>query len=105
MRIQFRVDGGFAALPGFNAPVSIECDTLPPAREAQLRDLVQRADFFTRPEAQAGAPMPDARSFTITVDDGPRCRTMTVHEPIGDPALRDLVAEVRGEARKARERR
>jgi 2-methylcitrate dehydratase PrpD len=105
MRIDFRVDGGFAALPGLAAPVSIECDALPPPREAELRDLVRRADFFGRPEAQAAPPMPDARSFTITVDDGPRCRTMTVHEPIGDPALRELVDEVRSQARQVREAR
>jgi hypothetical protein len=105
MRIDFRVDGGFAALPGLSAPVSIECAALPPAREAELRDLVQRASFFTRPEAQAAPPMPDARRFTITVDDGPRCRTMTVHEPISDPALRDLVDEVRAQARSVRAKR
>ena len=105
MRIDFRADGGFAALPGLNAPVSIECDALPPAREAQLRDLVRRAGFFSRPDAPPAPALPDARSFTITVDDGARCRTITVHEPIRDSALRDLVDEVRSQARKVRERR
>jgi hypothetical protein len=102
MRIDFRVEGGFAALPGLAAPVTIHCDALPPAEAARLRDLVRRADFFARPAEAPGAAMPDARAYTIVVDDGPQCRAVTVREPIGDRALRDLVDELRDQARAAR---
>jgi Emfourin len=92
MRIDFRVDGGLAAFPGLAKPVTIHCDALPAGENAHIRDLVRRADFFTRPEQDQRAPqLPDTRSYTIAIDDGPRCRTVTLREPIADPSLRDLV--------------
>jgi hypothetical protein len=105
MRIDFRMEGGFAALPGLAAPVTIECDALPPVQQARLRDLLHRADFFTRPADNVPNPVPDARSYTIEVDDGANCRSVTVHEPIRDPALRDLVADLRDRALAAKRQR
>jgi hypothetical protein len=103
LRIDFSVDGGIAAFPGLAKPVSIHCDALPAHESARLRDLVRRADFFALPvhdTSHAGGP--DARAYTIAVDDGSQCRTVTVREPIADPALRDLVAELRDKAMAAR---
>lgn len=103
MRIDFRVDGGLAAFPGLARPVSIHCDALPVHEGERLRDLVRRADFFALPprdDSRAGAP--DARVYTIAIDDGSRCRRLTLREPIADPALRDLVAELRDRAAAAR---
>lgn len=105
MRIDFRVEGGLAAFPGLAQPVRIDCETLPPTDRARLRELVQRADVFGLP-AQSHVPaLPDARSYTMTIDDGPRCRTVTVREPIADPALRDLIAELRERSLAARRAR
>ena len=99
LRIDFSVDGGLAAFPGLAKPVSIHCDALPAHENARLRDLVRRADFFALPaHAALHAASPDARAYTIAVDDGSQCRTVTVREPIADPALRDLVAELRERA-------
>lgn len=95
MRIDFSVDGGIAAFPGLAKPVTIDCDVLPPTATARLRKLVRRADFFARPAHGPATRMPDARAYTIAIDDGPRCRTLTLTEPIADTALRDLVAELR----------
>ena len=105
MRIDFRVDGGLAAFPGVAAPVTIHCDALPPSENARVRDLVQRADFFALPSDDRRAAAPDTRSYTIGIDDGPRCRTVTVREPIADPALRDLVDTLRDKARAMRRTR
>jgi len=91
MRIDFRVEGGLAAFPGLAKPVTIHCEALPADEDAHLHDLVQRADFFVRPSADARPRAPDTRAYTMTIDDGSRCRTLTVREPIPDPALRDLV--------------
>jgi hypothetical protein len=49
--------------------------------------------------------MPDARVYTIAVDDGAQCRTVTVPEPIADPALRELVDELAQHAAAARRAR
>lgn len=98
MRIDFRAEGGPAAFPGLSAPVTIHCDALPPTEAARMRDLVRRADFFALPSRDAGPAIPDARKYTIAVDDGARCKTVTVREPIADPALRDLVDTLRDKA-------
>jgi hypothetical protein len=98
MRIDFRVLGGLAAFPGLAAPVTIHCDALPATENARLHDLVGRADFFALPSAEPGAATPDARAYTIAVDDGGRRKTVTVREPIADPALRDLVDMLRDQA-------
>src|SRR6188472_549432 len=101
MRIDFQVEGGIAAFPGLAKPVSIDCERLPAAATARLRDLVRQVDFFALPRSSSA---PAARRYTIAVDDGGRCGTVTVTEPIADPALRDLVAELRVHARQARSR-
>ena len=99
LRIDFSVDGGLAAFPGLAKPVSIRCDALPAHENARLRDLVRRADFFALPAHDASrAVSPDTRAYTIAIDDGSQCRTVTVREPIADPALRELVAELRDKA-------
>ncbi|MEO9135209.1 MAG: protealysin inhibitor emfourin [Casimicrobiaceae bacterium] len=106
MRIDFRVDGGLAAFPGLAKPVTIHCDALPPHQNERLRDLVRRADFFALPpqaDPQAGGP--DTRAYTIAIDDGAQCKTVTVREPIADPALRALVAELRDQSITARRAR
>jgi hypothetical protein len=106
LRIDFRIDGGFAAFPGLAKPVRIDCDALPPRQSKRLRDLLRRADFFALPaKGAAASPAPDARAYTIAVDDGTRCNTVTVCEPIADPALRDLIAELRSQAIAARRAR
>ena len=102
MRIDFHVEGGLAAFPGLARPVSIDCERLPAAATERLRDLVRQADFFALPSDAQTPQAPDARRYTIAVDDGNRCSTVTVAEPIANPALRELVAELRRHARQAR---
>jgi hypothetical protein len=105
VKIDFRVEGGLAAFPGLAAPVTIECDALPAPEKARIHELVQRAGFFALPARDARAAMPDTRAYTIAVDDGARCKTVTVREPIANPALRDLVDALRDKALAARRRR
>ena len=103
MRIAFRSEGGIAAFPGLAKPVTIRCDALPPEEGARLQSLVQRANFFALPERPAPEPnVADARSYTIEVDDGAQCRTVTIHEPIADPAVGELVAVLRERVAAAR---
>jgi hypothetical protein len=95
MHIDFRIDGGIAAFPGLAKPVHIDCAALPDRDAAQLRDLVNKADFFGVAEPATTAPMPDARAYTIMIDDGLQCRTLTLAEPIADRWMRDLVGALR----------
>ena len=105
MRIDFRIDGGLAAFPGLAKPVTIDCEALPSAQTARLHDLVDRADFFSLPKKMPASNHPDARAYTIEIDDGKQCRTVTITEPIDNPALRVLVDELRMQASAARGRR
>ncbi|HSQ81435.1 MAG TPA: protealysin inhibitor emfourin [Casimicrobiaceae bacterium] len=95
MHIDFRIDGGIAAFPGLAQPVRIDCAALPERDAMRLQDLVRRADFFGAREPVAAAPVPDARAYTIVVDDGLQCRTLTLAEPIADGPMRELVTELR----------
>jgi hypothetical protein len=98
VRIDFHIEGGLAAFPGLAQPVTIHCDRLPASERAHVRDLVQRADFFAIPQPDSAPTSADARAYRIAIDDDGRCRTMTVREPIADPALRDLVDALRDKA-------
>ena len=94
MRIALSVDGGIASFPGLRRPVTIDCDRLPAAHAARLRTLVDRARFFSA-AAPPAHPGPDGRAWTVEIDDGAQCRTLTLAEPIADPDLRELLAAIR----------
>ena len=99
MKIDFSVDGGVASFPGLRRPVTLECDRLPPERRERLAQLVEQARFFSAPPASPSPGGPDRRTYTVCIEDGPRTRTLKLTEPIGDPSLRELVAEIRDCAR------
>ncbi len=102
MRIQFTVDGGFAAFPGLSQPVTIDTTTLPSGEAATLEGLVTKARFFEQPEHASVAPpgAADYRQYTITVEDGSRRHTVQLDEPISDPDLAELVAQLQARARR-----
>ena len=104
LQIDFRVDGGLAAFPGLAKPVRIDCAALPPGEAAQLRELVRKADFFGVPPPAGTPSVPDARAYTIAIDDGLQCRTLTLAEPIADLPMRELVAALRLRANAVRGR-
>ncbi len=101
MKVAFSVDGGVASFPGLRAPVTIDAAALSPAHGRQLRELVTRARFFDV-EPPGNTTIPDGRCYTIAVDDDGRCRTLTLAEPIANPALRELVSELAARAQDVR---
>jgi hypothetical protein len=95
MRVIFEAPAtGVGYFPGLAKPVVIEADRLAEAEARELAELVAGAGFFDRP-APAGAPpargAADLRRFVVTVEQGGRCRTLHLGEPIDDPGLRRLV--------------
>jgi hypothetical protein len=104
LRIAFSIDGGFASLPGLRKPVEIDGERLPAAQAARLRELVERARFFSAAAPPATDAARDARAYTVEIDDGERCRKLTLAEPIADATLRELVSEIRACARNLRSR-
>ena len=103
MRVQYKVDGGFAYFPGLHQPVNIDVNELPPEEADKLERLIEAADFFDLP---AISPPPhgaaDQLQYTISVTAPGRSHTVRVTDPIGDPQLRALVdylEEKAGESR------
>jgi hypothetical protein len=93
MRIWFRSDGGFAAIPALQAERLVDTHALDDDQADRIVRIVHDADFFARPPRVTTLPAgaADYRFFTITVDDGERRHTVQVDEPIADLRLRRLV--------------
>ncbi len=110
MRLKLKTEGGFASLPGLQAPVEIDTDELREEEAAELVRCVRETRFFERPEGPGEAPSgaADLRLHIVTVEEGTRSRTVRAYEPVGDPALRALIdvleARVRALRRARRER-
>ena len=98
MKVHFSIDGGLASFPGLRKPVTIDAATLPAAESLRLHTLVAHAGGEARASVAATPPAPDARCYTLAIDDGGACTTVRLSEPIADPALRDLVAALSARA-------
>lgn len=98
MWVALSVDGGMASFPGLRKPAVFDVDTLPAKERAVFTTMVERACFFTCAEDPDITPIPDARSYTVKIDDGSRRRTLRLHEPIADPALNALLQAVKRHA-------
>ncbi|HMF59743.1 MAG TPA: protealysin inhibitor emfourin [Vicinamibacterales bacterium] len=96
MRVVFRVSGGFAALLGLAAPRIIDVDRLEPDQRAAVERLVQDAHFFDLPR-RLPAPQgsADCQSYEIAIEDGTRQHTVVVSDPVEQPAVQALVAQLR----------
>ena len=96
MRVRFQVSGGIAALPGLAAPRVIDVDALDPAERASIERLVHDAHFFNLPpRLPAPKGSADCQSYQIDIEDGPRQHTVVVSDPVTDPAVQALVAQLR----------
>lgn len=97
MKIDFKMDGGFAFLPALSQPISIDTAQVDPQVAAQLESWVREARFFDQP-AQTGTAAKgaaDHRIYTLTVEDGPRAHTIQLTDPIADASLQRLVSQLR----------
>ena len=100
MRIEFKMEGGFAHFPSLSKPVSIDCDQLPQEERAELEDLVERARFFELPSGPSSAPRgADYYQYTISVEAGAQRHTVKLVDPIEDPNLQKLFAVLRAKAK------
>ncbi|GHO86499.1 protealysin inhibitor emfourin [Dictyobacter formicarum] len=95
MRIQVRIEGGFAQLPGLSTPRTLDSATLSAQNANEMRQLVQAANFFELPAVQdKPARGADYRTYHITVEDNGRSHTLQVSDPIRDPQLQALLSFV-----------
>jgi hypothetical protein len=94
VKILFSLEGGFAYFPGLAQPREVDTEKLPEHDARALRDCVSATHLLELPE---GAPtgFPDARTYTITVIDGTRSRTVHLSDPLQNPSLEELVGLLR----------
>src|SRR5947207_3277505 len=94
MKITFKINGGFAHLPGLSRPVMTDTAHIDPQVADQLESLVRASRFFDQPTrvdtTAKGAA--DYLTYTITVEDGLRLHTLQITEPIIDASLERLVS-------------
>ncbi len=102
MTITLEMSGGFAHLPALSRPLTIDTAQIEPQARTELESLVHRSRFFDQP---LHGPTPakgaaDYRTYTITVQDGPRVYSIQRTDPITDTNLEQLVSRLRVMARK-----
>lgn len=103
MRIEFKVEGGFAYFPGLHQPVTIDTNELPTEEADKLERMIEAAGFFDLPAVSLpprGAA--DYLQYTITVTALGRSHTVCLTDPIGDPHVRRLVDCLEDKARESR---
>jgi hypothetical protein len=94
VKITVQLQGGFGYFPGLAAPRVLDTAQLDARDAGRIRATLAEARFFDRPEPQPLA-LPDARTYTITVDDGTRERCLQFSDPLPDEHLETLVNLVR----------
>jgi hypothetical protein len=92
MRINFKVEGGLAHVPGLSEPVLIDTAELPAEEANELERLLEAARFFKLPTT---IPLPraaaDYQKYTIAVDTPGSSHTVQLTDPIEDLHVRELV--------------
>ncbi|NOJ81390.1 protealysin inhibitor emfourin [Myxococcus xanthus] len=96
MHIEIKREGGPAYFPGLARPREVDLTSLPPEQAEALRQCVQAARFFELPPVVGALPpgAPDARRFTLTVEEGGRRHTVQFIEPVEEPRLHELLEQV-----------
>ncbi len=104
MRVHFSVGGGVAYLPGLAKPVIIDSDQLSKTDAAELKRLVDAANFFALP-SKINPPPPGAADYfqyTITIEQGKQRHTVEWTDLAEDPNLRQLRIFLQAKAKDAR---
>ena len=100
----FRMEGGFAYLPGLAKPLTVDTGELAADEARELEGLVERAGVWNRPRRGPDAPNPamrDHRSYVLEVQDGARHERLEFSDPV--PAeLGPLVQALRERVKRAR---
>lgn len=92
--VRMRIDGGLAHFPGLAKERTISFRDLDATAREQLADLAKNADFFEC-EPVSGCARADARTYTLGLTIDGRSRDLEIAEPIGDPAMAQLISTVR----------
>jgi len=90
MLITLHRHGGIAAIPGLELRVTVDTDTLPAEKAAELERAVRDAKIEQFSSSAPGAAR-DQRQYDLTIQDGSRTRSAVLRDPIPTQELRELV--------------
>jgi hypothetical protein len=90
MKVTLALRGGLAAAVYLNRPPrQVDSADLPTAAAAELSRLAAAA--MAAPEPRAARPMPDAMSYTITIEDSGRQTVLKQSDTAMSPSFADLL--------------
>jgi hypothetical protein len=93
MRIRVTSRGGFTGVPTTR---ELDVDALPEVKQKHIRELVDRG-VWPAPEVQRAAhPQPQDFDYSMSVNDGPRAKTIRLHKSAASAEVRELVGLVDG---------
>ena len=93
MQIHFEQEGGLFYIPSLSRPVDFDTDNLEKEQAEKLKSFVEDAHFFHLANHIGNVPggAADYYTYTITVNESGRAKTVQILEPISDEALQRLV--------------
>lgn len=98
-KIFFERSGGFM---GRTVKATIDLHDLPSDLAKALEEMLDEADFFELPADLTRPPMPDAFTYTITVDTSARHHSVRVSDSTAPDDMRPLLEELNKQARMQR---
>ena len=94
--ISFERSGGFM---GRTISTTINLADLPDDQAGVLKEMLDEADFFELPEDLTRPPIPDAFTYTITVNTEVRHHSVRFSDSTAPDDLRPLLDELNKQAR------
>lgn len=90
MRIEVVTEGGFAALPGLQKPLVLDCAALPADVATRCDELVH--ELAAAPHVTAApAALRDGRRYTIKIETGGQTLALAASDTAMSPAFRALL--------------
>jgi len=90
MRIEVVTEGGFAALPGLQKPLVLDCAGLPADVATQCDELVR--ELAAAPHATAApAALRDGRRYRVKVESDGQALSLAASDTAMSPAFRALL--------------
>ena len=101
MRVELKIEGGFAHVPGLARPLLVDADTLDDAAASILRNLCETVLSDATASGAAGATIvPDGRRYRVTIIDPRGTREIAAADPVEHPALSALIEFVQTHGRR-----
>ena len=99
IRVELRIEGGFAHIPGLARPLVVDARDLHPEGAATLERLCKAVSHVGSAGSPGATPMPDARRYRLTIAGDGATRQIEATDPVPHHALAALIEFVRAHGR------